>query len=287
MKYLMGILGFLSSFTGVSAQTPAAFALYDTKGKSISYEKMVKELAQADVVLFGEFHDNPICHWLELRLAKDLHALKKGDFVMGAEMFEADNQMILDEYLAGNIKENHLTEEAKVWNNYKTDYRPLVEYAKAHSIPFVATNIPRRYASMVARMGLASLDKLSAAAKAFMCPLPLEVDLELSQYKKMTSEMSSSHGGGENMVRAQAIKDATMAHFILQNQKGKFFYHINGAYHSDYFEGIVWYLRRAQPKLKIATLTSRKVADPTKYDESAGEIATFIIQIAEDITKTY
>ncbi len=253
----MGIWGILSSITGIFGQNLTAYALFDTKGKAIAYEKMVSELAQADIVLFGEHHNNPICHWLELTLLKSLFEAKKGQLVIGAEMFEADNQIIMDEYLAGQIKENHFTDEAKVWNNYKTDYKPLVEFAKEKNIPFVATNIPRRYASMVARMGTESLDKLVPQAKAFICPLPLVVDTELSQYKKMLTDMVGPHGG-ENMVKAQAIKDATMAHFIMENfQKDKLFYHLNGAYHSDFFQGIVWYLKKKSPDLKIATISTR------------------------------
>ena len=31
------------------------------------------------------------------------------------------------------------------WPRYATDYRPLVEFAKAHGWPVVAANVPRRY----------------------------------------------------------------------------------------------------------------------------------------------
>jgi uncharacterized iron-regulated protein len=284
---VMGILGFFSSLTSGFGQSPVAYAIFDSKGKAVSYEKMIKELSQADVVLFGEYHDNPICHWFEIELAKALFEAKKENFVIGAEMFESDNQLILDEYLAGKIKENHLTDEAKVWNNYKTDYKPLVEFAKEKNIPFVATNIPRRYASMVARLGTTSLEGLAPAALTFICKLPFEVDMSLSQYQKMLGDIGMPHGG-ENMVKAQAIKDATMAHFILKNwEKNKLFFHINGSYHSDYFQGIVWYLNRSRSGLKVATVSSRVSDDPNQFEATSEPIGSFILQINSKITKSY
>ena len=47
------------------------------------------------MVLFGELHNNPISHWLQLELTEDLHAARGADLVLGAEMFEADNQLLL------------------------------------------------------------------------------------------------------------------------------------------------------------------------------------------------
>ena len=54
------------------AQSKPAYVLYNAKGRKVSYKKMIKQLAKKDVVLFGEFHNNPISHWLEISVAKDL-----------------------------------------------------------------------------------------------------------------------------------------------------------------------------------------------------------------------
>src|SRR5690554_5028623 len=125
---------------------------------------MVNELALTDIALFGELHDNPIAHWLQIELCHRLNNKEKG-LVLGAEMFETDNQLILDEYLTGLISQRRFEGEARLWNNYKTDYKPLVEFARENSIPFIATNIPRRYASMVASSDFKALDSLTAEAK--------------------------------------------------------------------------------------------------------------------------
>jgi len=271
-----------------------AYILYNSKGKSQKYSKMIKRLAEADVVLFGELHNNALVHWLQLEVVQDLKQEGRS-LVMGAEMFETDNQLIVDEYLAGTIEARHLESEAKVWNNYATDYKPLLDFAMQNNIPFIGTNIPRRYASLVARKGMTVLDSLNPEAKKYMAPLPLEVDMELPGYKNMMSMMGghdggSSHGGmqAENMVYAQAIKDATMAHFILENlRENSTFVHFNGSYHSDNFEGIYWYLKEASPDLNIVTITSVEQENISEWDEELKGRADYIISIPEDMTKTY
>src|SRR5690606_19090127 len=135
------------------------------------------------------------------------------DLVLGMEMFEADDQVVLDEYLSGDIQEKHLLSEAKVWDNYTTDYRPLVEFAREKKLKVVATNIPRRYANMVYRGGLQKLNILSEEAKKWMAPLPMQVDVTLPGYQALTHGMSEHVSEGQhNLAFAQAVKDATMAH---------------------------------------------------------------------------
>ncbi len=135
---------FLAAYAG---SDKPAYQLFDRDGQPASYDELLNAAAASDIVLFGELHNNPISHWLQLELSTDLHAHAGTDLVLGAEMFEADNQVILDEYFSGLIMERHFTSEARLWNNYDTDYRPLVELARENSLAFIATNIPRRYAA--------------------------------------------------------------------------------------------------------------------------------------------
>lgn len=94
--------------------------------------------------------------------------------------------------------------------------------------------------------------------------------------------------GSANMPKAQAIKDATMAYFILNYFKqGSLFIHFNGAYHSDNYDGIVWYLKNKQPNLKLATISTVSQKDIGKLlDEHKGK-ADYIICVDEDMTNTY
>lgn len=277
----------LATVLFAAAQDKPAYRIYNGAGKASDFEQMLKQAAAAEVVFFGELHDNSIAHWLELQVAKELFK-RAGSLTVGMEMFEADDQIVLDEYLNGTIEEKHLLSEAKVWDNYKNDYKPIVEFAKANHLKVVATNVPRRYANLMYRKGPESLDNLDAKAKAWIAPLPITIDLELPGYKEMVTSMGGHgpSGAAENIAKSQALKDATMAHFILANMTG-IFYHLNGSYHSQNYEGIVWYLKQAKPKLKIVTI---QIVEQDAVDKLADENmkkADFMIVVPSDMTKTY
>jgi uncharacterized iron-regulated protein len=172
------------------AQQKPAYILYNAQGKKMSYKKMIKQLAEKDVVLFGEIHNNAIAHWLELTVAKNLS--EKRNLTFGAEMFEADNQQALNDYLAGKITAKGLDSAARLWSNYKTDYAPIVNFAKEKNAAFIATNIPRRYASLVSKKGFEVLDTLSALEKTWMAPLPMDYDATLPGYVKMVEMMGGT-----------------------------------------------------------------------------------------------
>jgi len=133
--------------------------------------------------LFGELHDNPICHWLQRELTEDMLAEKKTNLVLRAEMFEADDQIALNEYLAGKASEKTMKDEVKLWNNFATDYKPLLDIAKTNKLKFIAANIPRRYANLVYSRGEKVLDSIDVEAKKWIAPYPIKYDSTLKCYK--------------------------------------------------------------------------------------------------------
>lgn len=275
----------LISITGtLSAQQKPAYRIFDSKGKKVKYKKMLKELGKADVVLFGEYHDNPISHWLELEVTKDLD--KQHDLILGAEMLERDNQDELGKYLSNEIDQAGFDTLARLWPNYKTDYAPLIDYAHQHGVPFIATNIPRRYANLVYRKDFAALDTLSEKEKSWMAPLPIPFDSTLPTYRKIL-KMMGDHGS-PRLVKAQAMKDATMAWSIVNNLPANhLFLHFNGAFHSDFHEGIVWYLKQYKPSLRVKTITTVSQSNLKKLEKENLGKADFIIAVDEDMTTTY
>ena len=283
MKNLILYSAIILSLSSV-AQDKKVYQMFDKKGKKSSYEKVLKASEKTDVVLFGEIHDNSLVHWLQLEFTKDLAQRKP--LVLGAEMLEADNQKQLDQYLKGEINQKQLDSSARLWKNYKTDYKPLVDFAKDKKINFIATNVPRRYASLVFKKDLVALDSLSALEKSWIAPLPIEFDINLPGYKGMMS-MQGGHAG-EKMPKAQAIKDATMAYFINKNRKeNSVFIHYNGTYHSDNYEGINWYLKKLDADIQIVTIAMVEQKDITKLEAEHYNKADFILVIDEDVTKTY
>lgn len=283
---LISLIALLSiSFKG----DMTAYKLFTSQGKEIKYKKMLNEIKDADVVFFGELHNNPIAHWLQYELTKSLYNSKKEQLVLGAEMFESDNQLILDEYLKGIISEKKFEDEARLWPNYNTDYKPLVNFAKEQQLVFVATNIPRRYASLVFTDGFEGLEKLSNEAKKYFPKLPIKYDPELNCYKSMMAMGGGMPGhGADNFPKAQAVKDATMANFILKYwKKGQLFLHFNGAYHSDNHESIIWYLKQADPGLKIMTITTVEQDEIEDLAEESRGKADYILCVPASMTKTH
>ena len=288
---------FLLSLPLLLAFTPAgerpAYRLFTAQGPPGDYDQMLTQLAQADVVLFGEQHNDPIAHWLELQVTKDLARLKgPGKLVLGLEMFERDVQPLLTQYAAGTLPDSAFERQSRPWPNYATDYRPLLLLARAQQLPIIGTNAPRRYAQQVARGSLAALDALPALDKSYLAPLPLAVDYSLPGYQNMAAmfgDAAAAHGGGaQNIIQAQALKDATMAYAIrTSRQPGQTLLHFNGSYHSDHHDGIVAYLRQAAPKLRIKTLSLVSQKQLQALDKENIDLADYVIVVPDDMTKTY
>ncbi|MCO4819044.1 MAG: ChaN family lipoprotein [Bacteroidetes bacterium] len=290
MRILLFSLCLTLSTLGV-AQNKTGYVIYNAKGKKVSYKKMVKSLAKSEVTLFGEYHDNPISHWLELEVTKDLS--QNYDVILGAEMIERDNQDELDLYLKDSINQKAFDTTARLWNNHKTDYKPLVDFAKDSGYQFIATNIPRRYASLVYKKDFNALDTLSDEEKSWIAPMPMPFDINLPRYQAIL-KMMGAHGSPK-LIKAQAVKDATMAHSIVNALNTQLcdicddirFIHYNGSFHSDYYEGIYWYIQQYRPETSIATIATVTQADITKLDEESKGRADFIICVDEDMTRTY
>ncbi len=284
MRKVIVFLLIVSFSTLMFSQNKPAYILYNAKGAKVSYKSMIKKMSKADVVLFGEHHDNPIVHWLQFETTADLNELRK--LILGAEMFEADNQESLNNYLIDTINQKGLDTLARLWKNYKTDYKPLVDLAKDNKLKFIASNIPRKYASEVYKRGFEALDTLSIEEKSWIAPLPIKYDATLPGYVKIKAMMGGH--GGDNLPKAQAMKDATMAHFILKNMEiNKLFIHYNGSYHSDDYEGINWYLKQGNNNLSIVTVSVVEQENIKKFDKENKSKADFIIIVPSTMTKTY
>ncbi len=280
-------LALLFLSTTAFKQDEVLYRLFNSKGGKIEKKHMLEGLEQADVVFFGELHNDAIGHYLEKEVLEHLYKTHGSNLIMGCEMFEADDQLKLSEYISGSINAKTFEEEARLWKNYKPDYKPLFEYAREHQIPTIATNIPRRYASMVYKGGFEALDSLSDDAHRLIAPLPITFDTTVACYKNLLASAMPGHGS-PNLAKAQAIKDATMAHFILENlNAGKRFYHFNGAYHSNNYEGIVWYLKRQNPELKIKVISMVEQSSIENLSFDNLNVGNYILVTHPDFPKSY
>jgi uncharacterized iron-regulated protein len=284
----MRILLFSLSFLFISlsfSQKEQAFVIYKSNGKKASYKQMKALALENQLVFFGEFHDNPISHWLQFELMLDLFAQHQSNLVLSFEMFEQDQQAILNDYLNGKLSDKQFKDSCRLWPNYETDYKPLLDFAKEKQLKVIAANIQRKYASLLFKKGRAALDTLSPLIKSQMAAVDFPVDTTLSQYQ-VVKEMGAHMGA--NMVEAQAIKDATMAKFILAAMKNETrILHFNGAFHTDFKQGILWYIWKEKPEAKIMTISTVTQSNIYKLEKENSGKADFIICVPETMTRTH
>ena len=245
--------------------------VYDTTKKAFSdFESMLADVAAADIVLIGEQHDDPNTHRLEAAVLQGL--LRRGRPVtVSLEMFERDVQAELYDYLAGRKAEEPFLAASRPWPRYATDYKPLVELARAHGWSVVASNVPRKYASLVAKGGLDALKTLPDAERAFVAK---DLQCPIDNYYERFSQVMNQHPapGSEKQTDderravteryyfAQCVKDETMAESIVtavQKLEGKpgTVVHYNGAFHTDFGAGVAERVRRRLPDRRIALIT--------------------------------
>lgn len=291
MKLFFSVFLWVLGSSLAFGQNAKPYQIYNQRGKRVTFKKMVKKLAKNDVVLFGENHDNSIVHWLELQTLKALYADKGEALVAGAEMFERDIQEMLDAYLEDSLSLDDFKSQSRPWPNFKTDYLPLLTFAKENDLRFIATNVPRSYAAIVAReeKGLDSLERLEPAERKRMAQLPIDFSMETPGYQEM-EEMMKDHAGpnAQNYVKAQALKDATMAESIFENRHDKdLFLHFNGDFHSKEHGGIYWYLKNRSNDLRVAVISIVETEDESLSLDSEKPLTEFVIVIPSDMTKTY
>lgn len=262
-------------------QTDEAYTVYSTAGKkAISFSEMVSELGKAQVIFFGEQHDDSLGHRLQDALYTallDAH----GEVTLSLEMFETDVQLVVDEYLQGFITQGKLIAEGRAWDDYLDHYHSMVETAKERGQKVVAANAPRRYVNLVSRKGLDALNELPKRSKQWLPPLPVQVGD--STYRARFDEIM---GGGHGMdmdrfFEAQCLWDGSMAYRVFKAWKGNKstrILHLNGRFHTDYRGGTYAELKRLSPRLKIMNISCFEVEDAEAVDwtEYAG-IADFVI----------
>lgn len=262
----------VAAAAALASDESGSWRAYTGDGDTVSLEEILPELDSLDVLFLGEFHDDPVAHALQHRIVREARERFTGararEVVLSLEMFETDVQLPLDEYLRGWITEDHFLRSSRPWPNYRTDYRPMVEEAKARGGRVIAANPPRRYVNLVGRVGPDVLGELPAASRAFLPPLPVAPPAEayrarwdaLMGASGGTPGNPASHGAGpaaggiSNGLWAQTVWDAGMAHSIagaLASGRRPLVIHLAGSFHVDGGNGIPDHLRRARPGVRM------------------------------------
>ncbi|MEQ1762252.1 MAG: ChaN family lipoprotein [Pyrinomonadaceae bacterium] len=270
---LAGIYIAILSFSASAQVAEGKFTVFTGKGQQSSIDQIMKSLDSADVVFLGEFHDDSVAHALQFEIFKraiEKYAAKRR-VTLALEMFERDVQTALNEYLAGQISENHFLLSSRPWPRYKDDYRPLVELAKEKKLDVVAANAPRRYVNMVSRNGRDGVNGLSPLAKTWLAPLPYEEASEAysKKFKALMGSSAEASMGIDKILSSQSLWDATMAYSVaesLKKNKGSLVVHLNGGFHTEMRLGTVEHFLKYRKNGRAVVVTMRYEDDFKKFD---------------------
>ncbi len=226
------------------------------QGEALSLNALPQELLDADVILIGEWHTHSAIHRFQTDFLK---ARQNADsnIALSMEQFTREHQDTLNQYLNGEIGEQVLISKAAAWPNYESDYRALVEFAKANNLDVIAANAPKPFVQCIGRKGLPYLEQLSSEQRDWVAT---EVNTGDSPYKDKF--MASMHHGTpeqtEKQFAAQVTWDETMAESIvdyLATNPDKQVIHVAGKFHTEGGLGTAASISRRNPDLKVAIIT--------------------------------
>lgn len=234
------------------------YNLQSPSGQDINVTDFVEQIKDADVVLVGEWHTHTGIHRFQTALLQAMLA-DNDNVTLSMEQFTRDNQAIVNTYLAGEIGEGTLIKQGNAWPNYTSDYRPLVELAKANNIDIIAANAPKKIIRCIAKEGISYIDKLPADERAWLAE---NINTQDSPYK--THFMASMHHGDESQneskFASQVTWDETMAESIVNYlsddlNAGKQVLHIAGKFHTENGLGTAASILARAPELKVVIVT--------------------------------
>lgn len=234
------------------------YNLQSPSGQDINVTDFVEQIKDADVVLVGEWHTHTGIHRFQTALLQAMLA-DNDNVTLSMEQFTRDKQAIVNTYLAGEIGEGTLIKQGNAWPNYTSDYRPLVELAKANNIDIIAANAPKQIIRCIAKEGISYIDKLPADERVWLAE---NINTQDSPYK--THFMASMHHGDESQneskFASQVTWDETMAESIVNYlsddlNAGKQVLHIAGKFHTENGLGTAASILARAPELKVVIVT--------------------------------
>ena len=186
-------------------------------GVAVSLEQMTAAVSDTRIVYVGETHDNPAAHRLELQVLKALRERYPEQVSLGMEMFNTEQQPVLDQWVAGSLSEKDFLKESNwygVWGQDFAYYRELVTYARDQQIPIIGLNVP---AELRRKVGMTPLEELDEETRAV---LP-EMDMNDPYQTAMTEAIFAEHTQGRAMLegfqRVQTLWDEAMAENIVKH----------------------------------------------------------------------
>lgn len=267
---------------------PSGIRIFRGDGTPTSWDDLIEAALATQVLLLGEMHDDRIGHEMRHALTERLIGETCAPHVISLEMLESDVQLVVDEYQAGIITQDHFMRASRPWNNHAQDYEPYLEEARRCNLPVVAANPPRRYVNRVARMGSAGLDGLDGRALELLPPLPVEPPSlrYRAAWNALMGGGAGGHGHGGNasedpVLKAQNLWDAGMAWAVseaLNRHPEARVIHVAGAFHVQDNTGIPEHLARYAPDARSLIVVAYPVDPSMPFDpEAHGGKGDFVV----------
>lgn len=262
-------------------------AFFLGSGQPISKQDFLQKLSEttADVICLGENHADRTAHALELEILALLHGAG-ASLALSLEFYQREAQIVLDEYLAGLVPLDTFLADSRPPANH-TDYQGLLDYCKTAGLPAIAANCPRRYTRAVAKHGkdflLAKVDVAVAGGQASRLLPPLPYASASAAYRnKFLAVMGRMGNSGANvatnMLDAQSLWDATMAHSIATGlQKVNRILHITGHFHIQHRLGTVEHLKVYCPHAQVLTVAILPSDDTVRLAEEHLNVADLVV----------
>ncbi len=249
--------------------------LHMPTGHYVNTEAMLAAVVDARIVYVGETHDNPASHRLQLQVLEAVAGNHPQQVSLGMEMFNHEQQPVLDDWIAGTLSEKEFLKQANwysVWTQDFSYYRDILLYARDHQIPVIGLNISKEFRRKIA---MTAIDQLDAETRD---KLP-EMDFADPYQKAMAEAIFAGHSNGSKMLdsflRVQTLWDEAMAETIVQElttrDAGQRMVVMAGGNHVRYGFGIP---RRVHRRLPTSYLLvgNRELEIPVEKQESLMDV---------------
>jgi uncharacterized iron-regulated protein len=181
----------------------------------IGFSQMIAEIRGARLIFIGEEHDRMIDHWRQIRIIKALDDTGT-PFAIGLEMFTAENQNVLDRWVAGKIKEeDFIIFYRRNWDMPWSLYRDIFLYARRHSIPLLGLNVPREIIHKVAQEGFGAL----APEERKKLPSGITCNVDTAYMELIRRAFAEHAENGKSFIRfceAQMLWNKSMARHLTE-----------------------------------------------------------------------
>ena len=250
-------------------------------GAKTKITEYAAELADIDLIAFGELHGHSVGSRYEFELLK-LLASQDRPLALALEFFEADQQRSLDLYLAGELDEATFLEATKRSKAYADTHRPLIEFCKAQGIAVIAANAPRALVTAYRKSGLEYPDYLQSLSETERAWMPKHSVPPQDEHRDRFMRAMAGMEHGESFFKSMALWNDAMAESIANFRSAhpdhRVFY-IVGSFHVDKHLGTITQYTQRRPDDRVRVLTMKQVDTPELAfgDEHRGEADALLL----------